>query len=161
MQALVDYIVDHSIRGACNCGQCVPPAKTVIPIPPIPAAHSANLVFFPVALNQDSPPSMEALVKLIQNNYHGINDSLNPLDGAFHSFFEIGSWIGDQALALRLIGMGTLLNIWTLLTPYSEFPDIDDEEALRLATNGFIIIATHNPERFAKKDDNNRETILF
>jgi hypothetical protein len=157
MEHLIDYIMKHSISGPCRCSDCNGPIATEPSLLP----HSANLVFFDVALNRDDPPNAEVLRKLIQDNYYGINCDLDPLDGAFHDYFRVGAWIGDQGLALRLMGMGALLNLWTLMTPYTECEGIDDDAARILARNGLIVIAVPRPELIPQTDDPDREIAVL
>lgn len=81
-----------------------------------PSVRSANVVFFHVILVGD--PKASKLTELIQS-YPGEFCQCNPLDGAEHNFLELGGWIGDQGLALRLMGLGRVLDLWTLITPFT------------------------------------------
>lgn len=160
MQTLVEFIRAHSIRGACVCGECCD-SQTNTPKPIPSAEHTADLVFFPVTLNQDTPPSPEAFIKLIQANRHGINLDLDLFDGRLHDYFSVGAWRGDQALALRLMGMGALLNIWSLITPLTEFAELahNKEAAINLASNGFLFIQTRRP--LSANPERESETLII
>jgi hypothetical protein len=139
MKPLIEYIRAHSLRSACSCGRCLTENSGT---PPIPSSHTANLVFFKVALSQDSPPSAEALRKYITDHYQGVELPLDPLDGRRHNYQQLGAWIGDQGLAMQLMGMGALLDLWTLITPYTEFPELstDTQRATTMAANGLLFI---------------------
>lgn len=158
MDRLVEFIRAHSIRGACTCGECCD-SQTNAPTPIFAAGHTADLVFFPVTLNQDTPPSREAFVKLIRANQNGISLALDLFDGRLHDYFSVGAWLGDQALGLRLMGMGALLNIWTLITPLTEFAELanNKEAAINLASNGFLFIQIRRPP----STNSERETQTF
>jgi hypothetical protein len=154
MKALIDYILEHSIRGPCICGQ-YDDAKTTPPRRPTDHnghhAHTADLVFFKVTLNTENPPTSEKLRQLITEAVQQ-RRFLNPLNGSEYNYFEIGNWIGDQGLALTLMGLGSLLNLWTLITPSSLTPGIpmSPEMQLVLAQAGRVAIIakpTNSPTR--------------
>ena len=114
MTELIKYINEHSIRGACTCGQCIDAPEN--PEEKQPEGHTANVEFFKVSLRNE--PDAEILRKLVMDNKGEFNDA-NLFDGKEHSYIEIGAWIGDQGYALILMGMGELLGLWKLLTPTS------------------------------------------
>lgn len=69
------------------------------------------------------------------------SQGLNLLDGKEHSFIEIGGHIGDQGLALRLMGLGACLGLWTLLTPMSVIGvDNRSNDGIRLIGQGMVTI---------------------
>ena len=47
----------------------------------------------------------------------GSHCDVDLFDGAEHGYMELGGWLGDQGLALTLMGLGSLLGLWRLLTP--------------------------------------------
>ena len=110
MQQLVDFVRTYSERTACRCGRCLPSD-----LPNNLPGHTANMVFFEVSAVGN--PSPDDLRKLIQDNFHGEFGDLNPLDNREHSYIEVGGWLGDQGLALQLMGLGWLLGLWQCLTP--------------------------------------------
>jgi len=114
MSELVDFIRKHTERGACCCGRCFdgPPNPRLHQ----PLGHTADVVFFKVrAIGSPNPDTLCALISA----HHGYDGEIVPLNGKEHSFLQIGGWIGDQGLALTLMGLGSLLGIWELITPRS------------------------------------------
>lgn len=133
---LHEYLKTHCERGACQCGKCVDaPAN---PSEEQPKGHTADLIFFQVRAIGD--PSVEGLIAAIKDHC----GELDLLDGKEHSYLEIGAWIGDQGYALMLMGLGSILGLWHLMTPrVLGFPE---DMAMKLAGAGMIsIIATTKP----------------
>ena len=126
MKELIDYIVTHVERGSCECGRCIDaPEKSVQP-----EGHTADLVFFKVRAIGD--PKADELRPLLKG--------IDLFDGKEHSYLEIGAWIGDQGLAMMLMGLGKLLGMWDLLTPRMFGPSLPDELALQMAGQGYLTI---------------------
>jgi hypothetical protein len=44
----------------------------------------------------------------------------NPLDGREHSLSEIARWIGNTALAVRFVGLGVILSVFKLISPWED-----------------------------------------
>jgi hypothetical protein len=66
---------------------------------------------------------------------------VNVFDGAEHGYIELGGWLGSQQDALMLIGLGTQLGLWTLLSPKTVLGDVVDSEMEQmLAGQGLISI---------------------
>ncbi len=131
---LQQYVTEHSDRNACRCGTCFAPGEAK----PLPE-HTANMVFFDVAAKND--PTKEELTAAISQHQGEDASPLNLLDGKEHSYKEVGAWIGDQPLALQLIGLGSLLNMWEIQTPYTEFgADLPQDVASAMATRGLVFI---------------------
>ena len=108
MQELIDYIATYAERGACQCGKCIDaPANPELHQP---VGHTADVGFFKVKARDGA--SAEELKRLIQANKQGEFGDADPLDGAPHSFIELGGWLGDQGLALMLMGLGAVLGLW-------------------------------------------------
>lgn len=143
LSLLTKYVVSHTERGACQCDRCIdappdPQAKQ-------PTGHTADLIFFNVrAINEAQPIELIALVKAAA--LEGEYGPINLFDGHEHGYIEIGGWLGSQEIAFRLMGLGSLLGIWKLLTPRSVLgPDLSDEAATMIAGNGFITIQSLTP----------------
>jgi hypothetical protein len=133
MSALSDYVFLHVKRGACQCGKCFDaPDK---PAEHQPTGHTADLVFFKVCAVAE--PQAEELRRLIQA-HHGEYGPVDPLDGKEHNYMELGGYIGDQGVALMLMGLGTLLGLWKLLSP--AMLGIDGQEAMNMAQMGLLSI---------------------
>lgn len=72
---------------------------------------------------------------------------LNLFDHNEHSYIEIGGVVGDQGLALRLMGMGTELKLWELLTPKTMLKiDNNSEVAQKMAGMGMLSIIFPKPQ---------------
>lgn len=144
MNELVAYITGHCIRGACTCGKCIDaPAKKFQP-----NGHTADVQFFKVAL-KDNPTNDEKemmknkLLSLIRQ-HEGEFCELDLLSGDEYNYLQVGGWIGDQGLALMLMGMGDILGIWKLTTPNKVAPEFSDETKKMLAEAGYISIISKN-----------------
>lgn len=79
-----------------------------------PGAGDVDVVFFGVKKgdNVNAQELREAI-----SNHKGIFTDIDPLDGNEHNYISLGGWLGDQGLALMLIGLGTTLGLWKLLSP--------------------------------------------
>jgi hypothetical protein len=103
---LADYVLAHSIRGACTCGKCLDAPDD--PKEKQPHRHTVDLTFFKVAANGGDKEEFLSLVK--QEYPHW-------LDGTEHSYLQVGADMGDQGIALMTIGLGDLLGVWRALSP--------------------------------------------
>ena len=130
LSELQKFIVNHTIRGECRCGQCIDNSGKDIQ----PCGNTADLVFFKVAARNS--PVATKLKELIASLP---KDDVDLLDGHEHSYLEIGAWIGDQGIAMTLMGIGSILGLWDLLTP-KMIPGISQEMALDLAGRGMLTI---------------------
>lgn len=133
MQELQKFVMEHAERGTCRCGRCVDhPGKDEQP-----EGHTIDMVFFEVSAKND--PDAAELKRLIQANVKGDFGDLDPWDGKEHSYIEVGGWIGDQGLALMLMGLGAALGVWTLMTP-KMLPGLSDNLVQQMAGQGMITI---------------------
>lgn len=132
---LIKYITEHTIRGDCTCGKCADASPN--PKESQPRGHTADVQFFKVSLKNS--PSKDDLLVLIRNHKGEFND-IDILDGSEHNYIEMGGWVGDQGLALTLMGMGELLGIWKLLTPNNLVPSLAEEAKMRMAGMGLVSI---------------------
>ena len=124
MQELIQYVVDHTERGECQCGRCLDKG-------PDRAApeHSVNVHFFWVSVKGD--PKQEDLRRLLERDY----PDLGRLRGG-PSYIELGGVLGDQGVALCLIGLGKLVGLWKAVTP--EKLGFSGAQAGQLAGQGFV-----------------------
>lgn len=136
LQQLRDYVAAHTARTACRCGKCLTDGPGKL------EGHTADLVFFEVSAAGD--PDADELRRLVRGARHGEFIDLEPLDGNEHSYLEIGSWIGDQGLAMQLMGLGTILGLWNLMTP--KMLGLPAELVQQMAGMGMVSI-------MAKKED--------
>ena len=142
LNALIHYIRSHAERSHCECGRCndSPEFTKLTPAPQDGVRHTADVIFFKVQTVNDA--NADELRRLITGVPHGTFNDVNFFDGEEHGYIEIGGWIGDQGLALVLMGMGYLLGLWDLLTPRSVLPPsmLDDELIMQMAGGGLITI---------------------
>jgi hypothetical protein len=138
MQELVDYVLEHAVRGDCQCGRCLdaPDVKQQ------PAGHTADLIFFKVAAKDGDA---DKLKKLVEDNKTGEFNNVDMFDGNEHGYMEVGGWIGSQDLALQLMGLGAVLGIWHLLTPKIVIPNCPDDKAMELAGSGMVAVIYKKP----------------
>lgn len=142
MSELVNYVTKHAIRGACMCGKCVDAPTD--PEKCQPMGHTSDVQFFKVSLKGNPSDADKQIMKieLVQliKNHKGEFREIDLFDGEEHNFIDIGAWIGDQGLALMLMGMGELLGIWEVLTPNKVVEEFSDETKMMLAQTGYVII---------------------
>jgi len=127
---LYEYVMEHAVRGACQCGKCADaPAD---PANHQPSGHTADLMFFKVAAKDASADEFKQLVQAEFPHW---------LDGKEHSYLEAGGDIGDQGAALMAMGLGSVLGTWKLLTPRTVLGKfVDDAMAMQMAGMGMISI---------------------
>ena len=127
MNGLVDYVSTKAIRGACKCGRCIDASPH--PETQQPNGHTVNLTFFEVASRGGDKAELLALVRA---------EHPELLDGAEHNYLEVGGKLGDQGLALMLIGLGHVLGAWKALSPHTMLPDGDDDLKIQMAGMGMV-----------------------
>lgn len=132
---LYEFVRDHAIRGACQCGKCIDAPPNPEKLQPI--GHTADLIFFKVALKKVMPETemKNIFIELIKKEYpHWLN-------GEEHNYLNMGAEVGDQGLAMMTMGMGKLLNVWELQTPASMLGSfITEELKMQMAGIGYISI---------------------
>lgn len=115
MQELREFVLRHAERGTCRCGLCVDhPGEDKQP-----EGHTVDMVFFEVSLKDAEEPEKlrEQLRELVAAAKAGEFCDLDLLNASEHSYLQVGAWIGDQGLALMLMGLGHLLGLWQVMTP--------------------------------------------
>ena len=127
---LADYVLTHTIRGACMCGRCcdAPPE----PEKKQPAGHTVDLHFFKVSAFNN--PNKEEFVELVNKEF--------PLwmDGKEHNYIECGGDMGDQGLTMQTFGLGVLLGVWNLSSPDTIMPFLPQAEKDIMCGLGMIAI---------------------
>jgi len=148
---LYEFVLDHAIRGACQCGKCIDAPPNPEKLQPI--GHTADLIFFKVALKRVIPKEemKTTFLELIKK------EQPHWLDGKEHSYLETGADIGDQGVAMMAMGMGKLLGVWELLTPESVLPGIPDHLKMMMAGRGFISIMTKKEKIDASEEGEKRK----
>ena len=127
---LSEYVQSNAVRGECRCGRCLDGGEEQ------PSGHTADVYFFEVASANGA--DSEALRDLIKEHKGEFADA-DLFDGNEHSYIAIGAWIGDQGLALMLMGLGQVLGLWTLRTP-KMFPGLSKELMDQMAGRGMVSI---------------------
>lgn len=130
---LGEYVEKFTERGECQCRKCVDKGgKTRL------AGHTADLMFFEVAMKEGA--TAEEFTRLTKE-HEGKYGPCDPFDGKEHGYLELGGWIGDQALALRFMGLGHLLRVFDLLTPRTMLSkEFADEMGMEMAGKGMVTV---------------------
>jgi hypothetical protein len=128
---LIEYIRTHSERGECQCGKCIDKGEDRAP-----TGHSVSVHFFWVqARNNPTAAELRALLEAEYPRVERLREG--------PSYIEIGGAIGDQGLALQLIGLGELVGLWTVVTPATVF--FEGAEADEMAGRGFVMCSGLGP----------------
>lgn len=143
MKTLQDYVMANAERGACKCGKCADAPPN--PEQHQPAGHTADLVFFEVSARNGA--DAETLKRLVRENRQGEHCDVDVLDGKEHSYLELGGWIGDQGMALTLMGLGSVLGVWKLLTPKTVLGDLIPKALqMQMAGQGYVSVQAAKSE---------------
>lgn len=126
---LVEYIHHHVSRGECGCGLCCDRGEK-----PEPEGHTVDMFFFKVAATND--PTSEDLQRLIRA-HAGDFCEVDLFDGKEHPYIELGGWIGDQGLALMLMGLGEIVGLWSVMQP-NLLPGLPDAMKQQMAGAGMV-----------------------
>jgi hypothetical protein len=125
MQALHQYLQEHA-----------QPADEQAQGPDV-----ADLVFFKVQRTGGDPETLAALVRQTKGEFAEVD----VFDGKEHSYIELGAWLGSQEAALLLMGLGSTMGLWQLLSPYSMLGDsITADVARNMAGYGLLTIVTNS-----------------
>jgi hypothetical protein len=131
LRNLAKYVQEHAIRGTCRCGKCADhPGEDSQP-----EGHTADVVFFQVANDGGTAEELKALVSAVKD---GEFCSVDVFDGEEHGYIELGGWIGDQGLAMMLMGLGAVLGLWRLMTP--KMLGLPNDLVMQMAGAGMITI---------------------
>lgn len=92
-------------------------------------------MFFQVANHGGNADELRSLVEAVKD---GEFCTVDVFDGNEHGYMELGAWIGDQGLAMMLMGLGSLLGVWKLYTP--KMFGLPDDLAMQMAAGGMVSI---------------------
>ena len=96
--------------------------------------HFINVGFTELAADRDR---FKRLLLAALNGRGEFADITVERMAASPSYIEIGGWIGSQDLALRLLALGELCELWQVITPAKL--GIEGPEADQLAGGGFVM----------------------
>lgn len=100
------------------------------------AAGGVDVYFFTV---KAAPGANAATLQALVRAHKGVHVEVDLFDGKEHGYPEIGAWLGSQEAALALIGLGTQLELWQLLSPRTMLGvDVPAEVEETLAGQGLI-----------------------
>jgi hypothetical protein len=133
MKSLYEYLQAHCERGARQCFD-----DPENPAEKQPEGHTADLAFFKVrAVGNPDPEELTAAIKA----HRGEWGEVDLFDGKEHNYIEIGGWIGDQGAAIMLMGLGSILGLWRLMTPRSMLgANLSDDLVMKMAGMGMVAI---------------------
>lgn len=103
--------------------------------------HDVDMYFFKVSLKSDLP-SVEEFVQLTKDHISHYDVS-SPLEPTEHSYIEVGAWIGDQALGMLYMALGSMLGLWKIMHPGMILNINNPEEKVladRMAGAGYVSI---------------------
>ncbi len=149
MSKLVEFVKNNSVRGACTCGKCFAIAqdgslvKVKDPEKHQPDGHTSDMYFFKVSIGEGPEKEKFEMAKKLReliDGHKGVFNEVDLFDGNEHGFIEIGGWIGDQGLALQLMGMGALLDLWVVMTPETVMPSLPKDLKKMMAESGMLTI---------------------
>jgi hypothetical protein len=129
-EKLIQYVLDHTARGECQCGRCVDKGEDR----PAPN-HSVDLHFFWVSMRGE--PKIEEFKALLKEYPNPERLKLGP------SYIELGAALDSQEIALRFLGLGGIFNLWDILTPAS-IGFTEPVRANTLAENGLIMMSGYD-----------------
>lgn len=137
MSKLGEYVMAHTERGACRCGHCCDAPEN--PEEHQPNGHTVDLFFFEVS--KRGGPDPDQMRELVQE-HEGVHNEVDLFDGGEHGYMELGGWIGDQGLAMQMMGLGALLGLWKVFQP--RLLGIPDDLAQTMAGQGMVVILPVN-----------------
>lgn len=155
MVELAEYIVEYCIKGSweCTCGKCIDidSDDNVQNSGRKYGTKTADVQLFKVTFRNlcdiskiEKDIIKENFIQLIKC-HEGVNKDIDILDGREHGFIEIGKWIGDRNMALMLMGMGELLDMWEVITPNRVASEFSEETRKMLVDAGCILIKYKEP----------------
>ena len=121
MSELSEYVLEHTARHVRGT-----------------ASDVVDVVYFSVEVR---PGSTAQRLKELILSHVGWYGPLNLFDGKEHGYIGLGAWVGDQGVALALMGLGAKLELWSLLTPRAVLgADIAESLESKLASQGMISV---------------------
>ena len=131
LDKLREYVQANAVRGACCCGRCIDALAQPEDHQPVDE-HTVDLTFFKVAAAENA--NAETFRELVAKAFPSY------FDGAEHNYISVGGDVGDQGLALMLIGLGHVLGIWKALSPETMMPTLPSDMKQQLAERGMVAL---------------------
>ncbi len=103
-----------------------------------------DVFFFRVKLARELTAEEIEELKNLLGSYKGDFADVDLFDNEEHSYLEVGAWIGDQGMALRLLALGELLKFWRVMQP--RMLPIPEELAKRMAGQGMVSLLPYEEE---------------
>lgn len=104
-------------------------------------AGGTDVYYFTV---KAAPGARGDVLRELIGKHKGEFCELDLFDGVDHGYIEVGGWLGSQELALALIGLGTELELWKLLSPRTLLSrKVPAELEGRLAGQGLISLQAY------------------
>ena len=134
--ALVLYVIDHTERSICRCGQCLQDEtekKSDLSVDRPEkwnwSRHTVNMYFFDVSVKNN--PDANEFIRLIKEHSGAFNE-VDVFDGNEHNYMELGGWFGDQGFAMQFMALGKILGLWEIMQP-GMILDVNNPEEKALA----------------------------
>jgi len=137
MKELIDYVLQHTIRGACTCGRCIDSVPNPEDHQP-KERHMIDMTFFKVAKTDGA--NKEQFLALVEKHIPKV------MDGREYSYMELGPDLGNQEVAIRFIALGSLLDAWAALVPEEVLPFLEKELKLLMAGQGMLALQAERKE---------------
>lgn len=101
---------------------------------------SADVGFFGIVMPPDSTLTALKLKNAIVRAQQGKNEDLDLEQIAAEdiSYTRLGIWLGDQGIALALIGLGSLLELWDVVLP-TTVGVVDEALYQQMLGMGFVL----------------------
>ncbi len=128
-----DPILDDQLRHELT-------SSTVLYEPAETAPEGAlDLILVGVRVKEDCPFTESGLINALKH-YRGQFCDLDLFDGNEHGFIEIGSFLGSQELAFRLMALLVHFDLVQLLTPLTLLPKCPRDLMMQMAATGLVTI---------------------
>jgi hypothetical protein len=104
-------------------------------------ARGTDVYFFTV---KAAPGSSGMALRDLILKHKGAHVEVDLFDGNEHGYIELGAWLDSQEVALALIGLGTELELWKLLSPRTMLSrTVPAELEERLVGQGYLSLQAY------------------
>ena len=137
MTELGQFVIDRVQRGECRCGKCIDAGNP----DDQPQGHTVDMYFFDVAAEEVDAERLRILI----GSHAGEFRALKLLDGREHSYIDVGAWLGDQGMALMLMGAIELAGLGKVTTPKVLGSVVPKELMDQMARQGMVTVQATEP----------------